>query len=192
MVSVIFAVRSLGLVDNCIVQDEPDTVRPRFLDLRPPPSFSGRIPRFVLASESESAMNRGDSRQDSISRGTLVHSFSHAVAGWRQAVLGERNMRIHLIAACIVIGLCWYLPLSATECGLMVLAVAIVWVSELVNTSIERLVDLVSPEHHELAGQAKDVAAAAVLTAAVAAILLGLLVLGPHAVGALTAGNGSS
>ena len=129
-------------------------------------------------------MNLDNFQPNSNVDGTLFQSFSHAARGWRQAVCRERNMRIHLAAAILVGGLSWYLPLSFSECGLMVVAVAMVWVTELVNTSLERIVDLASPEYHKLAGEAKDVAAAAVMTAAAAAVLLGLLVLGPHLISA--------
>ena len=61
---------------------------------------------------------------------------------------------------------------------------ALVWITEAINTALEKLVDLVSPDHHPLAGQVKDLAAGAVLLAAGFAVLVGLLVLGPYLVGA--------
>jgi diacylglycerol kinase (ATP) len=63
---------------------------------------------------------------------------------------------------------------------LVALAVGTVWTAELANTAIEALTDLVSPEYHPLAGKAKDVAAGAVLMAAVAALVVGLLIFGPR------------
>lgn len=61
----------------------------------------------------------------------------------------------------------------------MVLGMALVWVAEFANTAIEAAVDVASPDHHPLAKVAKDVSAAAVLIAVLAAVIIGLLVLGP-------------
>lgn len=117
----------------------------------------------------------------------VVGGFRHAIAGWRLAVRRERNLQIHLAVAGAVVVLSWYLTLSRTEVCLIVLCIAAVWISELFNTALEKLVDLVSPEHHDLARDVKDVAAAAVLTAAVAAVVIGLFIFLPHVVGRLTA-----
>ena len=69
----------------------------------------------------------------------------------------------------------------------MVAAIGLVWTAEGVNTAIEAVVDLVSPDSHPLAGRAKDVAAGAVLCAAIAALVIGVLIFGPR-VWALVAG----
>ena len=63
--------------------------------------------------------------------------------------------------------------------AILLLTIALVWVAEFVNTAVEALVDLLSPEIHPLAKAAKDIAAASVLIAALAALVVGLLVLGP-------------
>ena len=70
--------------------------------------------------------------------------------------------------------------ISLLEWALIVLAILCVWVAEAINTAIEFLVDLASPEAHPLAGKAKDAAAGAVLVAAIGAALIGGLVFGPH------------
>lgn len=69
---------------------------------------------------------------------------------------------------------------SRLEGGLLILAVGVVWAAEAANTSVEYLVDLVHPEWHPLAGRVKDLAAAAVLLAALAAAGVGMLVFLPH------------
>jgi diacylglycerol kinase len=61
----------------------------------------------------------------------------------------------------------------------LILAAGLVWVAELLNTALETVVDLASPDRHPLAGKAKDIGAAAVLVAAMIAVLLGVLILGP-------------
>lgn len=75
--------------------------------------------------------------------------------------------------------------ISPAEWALIALAVVCVWVAEAVNTALEFLVDLASPEPHPLAAKSKDVAAAAVLIAAIGSVIIGVLVFGPHILRAL-------
>ncbi|TYZ11525.1 diacylglycerol kinase family protein [Hymenobacter lutimineralis] len=96
----------------------------------------------------------------------------------------EVHLQFHAVATVVVLGLGWYFELTRGEWALVALAVGLVWSLELVNTAIEAVVNLVSPEYHPLAGRAKDVAAGAVLVGAVAALAVGLLVFGPR-IGAL-------
>lgn len=132
-------------------------------------------------------MHEDDERRDGGLRGSLWSSFRSAGAGWRQALWSERNLRIHLFATAIVCLLSWILTLSRTDICLVIVAVALVWITELLNTAIERVVDLASPEHSELARDAKDISAAAVLTAAGGAVVIGAVVFGPPLVNALRA-----
>lgn len=88
-------------------------------------------------------------------------------------------MRFHLGAAAAVMLLAALLQLRALEWALLIGACALVLAAELLNTAIEKAVDLAMPERHPLAGVAKDAAAGAVLVAAIGAALIGLLVLGP-------------
>jgi diacylglycerol kinase len=109
----------------------------------------------------------------------LRAAFGYAFAGLGAAWRTEPNMRIHgVVALCVVVAGA-VLRLRPLAWGLLVFAIALVLVAELVNVAVESVVDLVSPEEHPLAGRAKDVAAAAVLVAAFAAIAIGALVLGP-------------
>lgn len=86
-------------------------------------------------------------------------------------------MRNHFLAALAILVLVLFLEISALEFLLLVLSVSLVLCAELVNTAIELCVDLVSPDHHPLAKAAKDVAAGAVLTAAIGAAIMGYLIL---------------
>jgi diacylglycerol kinase len=106
-------------------------------------------------------------------------AFGYAWAGLRRAFQQETHLKFHAFAtgAVVLVGAC--LPLSHTDWALLTLAIGAVWCAELLNTAVERLTDLASPEPHPLAGQTKDVAAAAVLITALAAIVVGGLVLGP-------------
>ena len=109
-----------------------------------------------------------------------VASFGHAGRGVWSALRSEVHLRLHAVATMVVIGLGFYSGLSRLEWALVALAVAGVWAAELMNTAIEALTDLASPAYHPLAGKAKDVAAGAVLLAALGALVVGALVFVPH------------
>ena len=108
-----------------------------------------------------------------------ITSFGHAFHGWAYVIRNEKNAWIHAIATiCVVIVATW-LNIPLRDWAVLVLVVAMVWASEFLNTSIEAVVDLASPTHHPLAKVGKDVGAAAVLIAAGASVVVGLLILGP-------------
>jgi len=109
----------------------------------------------------------------------LLASFRYAFAGLGYLVRTQPNTRIHLAMAVTVVALGLWLGLPARDWAVLALTVGLVLTAEAFNTALETLVDLVSPEPHPLARTAKDVSAAAVTLAAVAAVVVGLLVLGP-------------
>ena len=109
-----------------------------------------------------------------------VASFGHAGRGVWSALRSEVHLQFHAGATVVVVGLGFYHDLARLEWALVALAIAGVWTAELVNTAIEALTDLASPAYHPLAGKAKDVAAGAVLLAAVGALVVGALVFGPR------------
>ena len=109
-----------------------------------------------------------------------VASFGHAGRGVWTALRSEVHLRFHALATVAVVGLGLYCQLARLEWALLALAVAGVWTAELLNTAIEALTDLASPAWHPLAGKAKDVAAGAVLLAALGALVVGVLVFGPY------------
>lgn len=106
-------------------------------------------------------------------------SFRYAGAGLCHAFRTQPNVRVHTAISLGVIGLAAWLRVGRSDWLWLIIAMALVWGTELINTSIEALVDKVSPDWHPLAKASKDVAAAAVLVCVLAAILIGLLVLGP-------------
>ncbi|MCC3372803.1 diacylglycerol kinase family protein [Cohnella sp. REN36] len=112
-------------------------------------------------------------------RQSELSSFRNAVSGIVYALRSEPHMRFHLAATAVVLALAGVLSLPAGAWLWLLAASGIVWIAELVNTAVERAVDLASPERSELAKAAKDVAAGAVLVAAVLAAIVGVLVLGP-------------
>nr|MBO2472079.1 cytidine deaminase [Bacillota bacterium] len=107
---------------------------------------------------------------------TLGESFRFALQGWRDALRSERNLRIHVAAAAAALLLGWLAGVGPERMALLVLTVALVIGAELFNTALERAVDMWSPGRHPLAAAAKNVAAAAVLTTAGAAVAVGFFV----------------
>lgn len=108
-----------------------------------------------------------------------ARSFQYAFAGWWHVIRHERNAWIHAVASLSVVGMSIWLRINCWEWALIILAIAIVWIAEFLNTALEAVVDLASPQDHPLAKVGKDVGAAAVLIAAGAAAIIGFLILGP-------------
>ena len=109
-----------------------------------------------------------------------VYSFRHAGRGLRWAVSSQANVRAHLAAAVAVLIAALLLRFSALEFVGLLLCFAIVIAAELFNTTLEVLIDYAWPEHHPMIGRAKDVAAAAVLVAAIGTAAVGVLLFGRH------------
>lgn len=103
-------------------------------------------------------------------------AFGYAFAGLSTAWRSERNLRIHAAIALVVVLAGMMLRLRPLAWGLLVFAIGLVLVTELLNSAIEAVVDLVSPHDDPLAKRAKDVGAAAVLVAAVTAATIGVLI----------------
>ena len=112
-------------------------------------------------------------------RGNVIKSFRHALEGLRYIIFCERNARIHIVSAILVVALSAWLRISLIEWALMIAAIALVFAGEMLNTVVELTIDLITQENNDLAKYAKDVAAGAILVAAMAAAAMGLLILGP-------------
>ena len=110
---------------------------------------------------------------------TRARSFRYAFAGWWFVIRTQRNAWIHMVVSVLVVIIGFWLRLSPRDWAVIVFAIALVWISEFLNTALEAVVDLASPQHHQLARVGKDVGAAAVLIAATASAVIGFLVLGP-------------
>lgn len=109
----------------------------------------------------------------------IVHSFQYAFKGIKIAATSERNMKVHLIFAFVVLFLGVALKLSSIEWVVILFAIGGVLSLELVNTAIEKVVDLETAEFHPLAQQAKDIAAGAVLIYAGISVTVGLIIFLP-------------
>jgi diacylglycerol kinase (ATP) len=112
-------------------------------------------------------------------------SFGHAAQGLARLVRGEIHARIHLIATMIVFLTGWQMRLTAEDWRWLITACALVWLAEALNTAVERLADRVCATHDPAIGAAKDLAAGAVLVAAIAALAIGGSIFLPLLAGAL-------
>ena len=101
----------------------------------------------------------------------------------------QHNAWIHAAATVAVLAAGFLLGISRTEWCLVILAGAAVWTAEALNTAFEHLADATTKEFHPIIGQAKDVAAGAVLVTAVAAVAIGVLVFGPYALALARTGH---
>jgi len=108
-----------------------------------------------------------------------IHAFGYAFRGWWYVIRTQRNAWIHALVTSAVIFLAAWLELPARDWAVLFVTIALVWTAEFLNSALEAVVDLASPQHHPLAKVGKDVGAAAVLIAALTSILVGLLLLGP-------------
>ena len=108
-----------------------------------------------------------------------LRSFGYAFRGWWYVLRTQRNAWLHAVVAIVVAALAIWLQLKPLESAVLVLTMAMVFAAEFLNTAIEAVVDLASPHRHPLAKVGKDVGAGAVLIAALAAVVVGALILGP-------------
>jgi diacylglycerol kinase len=112
-------------------------------------------------------------------RSGILHAFRCAFHGVKLLLTTQRNAQIHAVLTAVALGFGAWLGLSIGEWIALILAMGGVWVAEALNTAIEFVVDLVSPEPQRLAGWAKDVGAAAVLIASIVAAAVGALLFLP-------------
>ena len=108
-----------------------------------------------------------------------IKSFSHAMAGLRQFIRREHNARIHVVATIAVIIAGVVLRVNGTEAAILAVVTGLVWVAEIVNTCVERLADLITKERHPVIKIIKDLAAGAVLTAAITAVVVAFFIFIP-------------
>ena len=117
---------------------------------------------------------------DSLTFNGRIRSFRCAFNGLRVMICSQQNAWIHAFATVVVIIFGINFGLTKSEWCWIILAAIFVWTAEALNTAIEFLTDIASPEFHPLAAKAKDVAAGAVLITATGAVLIGLLIFSPY------------
>ena len=134
----------------------------------------------MLEKDRKSMESERDRRISRFSYKERVRSLTFALAGGRILLVGQHNAWIHAVATVLVVIGAVLVRVSRLEWVLLILAIALVWAMEALNTAIELLADEVSQEQRQRIGKAKDVAAFGVLVAAVASVLIGLFVFIPH------------
>ena len=107
---------------------------------------------------------------------TLIRSFKNAFNGIRLAMFCEKNLRCHVLAAVIAVVAGFILKIDSTRWVLLLLVIGIVFICEFVNTSLEVLTDMVTKEYSDEAKRVKDIAAAAVLVAAILSVVVGIYI----------------
>lgn len=105
----------------------------------------------------------------------FLQSFVHAFAGIKYTVARERNFRVHLVITAYVCYFQGYYNLTAAELAVLALTIGTVLAAELLNTAVERAIDLISPTYHNLAKTSKDAAAGAVLLVAATSLVVGFI-----------------
>lgn len=118
---------------------------------------------------------------------TRINSFQYAFQGIWYLIRTTPNAWIHALVTFAVIVMGLWLNLTLMQWAVIVLAIGMVWTAEYLNTALEAVVDLASPDIHDLAKASKDVAAAGVLVSAGCAALVGLLIMGPPLLARITA-----
>lgn len=110
----------------------------------------------------------------------LKRSFSYSYDGFVHVWKNHQNIRVHMIAALLVILLGFILKISRTEFLFILVAIFTVIIAEMINTSLEEMTNLITREHRMEAKIAKDVAAAVVLLSSIFAVVVGIIIFYPH------------
>jgi diacylglycerol kinase (ATP) len=108
-----------------------------------------------------------------------LKSFKYAFEGFRYLLAKEHNSRVHLFFTVLVVILGFVLTISLLEWIAILFAIALVIITEILNTAIEKLADFISPEKHIKIKIIKDLAAAAVFTSAIISVVIGLIIFIP-------------
>ena len=109
-----------------------------------------------------------------------IRSFRHAIRGIALMLKSQHNAWVHATASVLVLLIGTLVGLSPGEWCWLVIAIMAVWTAEALNTALEFLADVASPEFHPLVARAKDVGAGAVLISATGSVAIALLILGPY------------
>ncbi|MGF3066049.1 diacylglycerol kinase family protein [Facklamia sp. P12945] len=122
-----------------------------------------------------------DSQDNPFKNSNFFQSFICASQGFFQAIKSERNLKIHLFFALVAVLLAFYFKFEPLKWTILLLTIGLVIFSELINTAIEAVIDLiVADQWHPLAKKAKDIAAASVLMTAIISIIIGAILFLPY------------
>ena len=115
----------------------------------------------------------------------IINSFKYAIEGIIASFKSERNMKIHVLATIIVVILGLILKINIVEWCFCIISIVLVISAELLNTAIENIVDMISPEKNEKAKLIKDISAGAVLVLAIGAFIIGMIIFIPKIIAIL-------
>ena len=115
----------------------------------------------------------------------FIDSFMNCINGFRFINVNEDNFKRELLLGIVALILSYVLKVDKIEFIIIIIVIGLVLVSEIINTSIERLVDLVSPEYNKLAGEVKDIAASSVLLMCVFSLVVGIIIFLPKIINLL-------
>ena len=110
----------------------------------------------------------------------LLQSIGHARQGLVFALRSQRNFRIHVVVAILVLGAGFSMKLPSSEMAILMLTCSMVILGELLNTALEVAMNLLEMRHHPVVRMAKDIAAGGVLIAVIGSVLVGFFIFGPH------------
>jgi len=110
----------------------------------------------------------------------LGKSFKYALVGIKKVFVEEQNFQIHLVVTAIVLILAVYFNIEIWQFIILLLLVALMLILEIINSIVERLIDLLKPRIHEYVKDIKDMAAAIVFIGAFIAILIGIMIFVPY------------
>ena len=109
----------------------------------------------------------------------FIGGFVDAGKGLGESIRTQFNIRFHFVATVFAVALSFYYHINWVEWSIIILAIAIVWIAEMLNTALEYFADFVSPEYNYLVGKVKDISAGAAFMAAIASISIGLIIFLP-------------
>lgn len=111
---------------------------------------------------------------------TFFKNLWAALRGLRAAFLEEESLQLQIIAAGGVLALGWFVSVTKTELIILIFTITLVITLELVNSVVERILDMIKSEHHPIVKDAKDIMAGAVTISALAAFTIGIIIFLPH------------
>lgn len=107
---------------------------------------------------------------------SFFKSFTYAIRGIWSSIADQRNLKVQIVIAMIVIGAGFYFDITATEWCIILICIGLVIGLEMINSAIESVVDLVTLERKPLAGKIKDIAAGAVLISSIISVIIGVII----------------
>ncbi|MDP4038396.1 MAG: diacylglycerol kinase family protein [bacterium] len=110
----------------------------------------------------------------------IIESLKHALRGLKAVLKRERNARVHTVFAVLALLASWFFHISSTQLILVILAITLVFFAEIVNSAIEKTLDLISVENNQVVRIIKDICAAAVLVTAALAGVIAIIVFVPY------------